>query len=89
MPGRRSCHSREDIGVQRIEVTGKLAVSEQEGGYCADSVTIDLEGIAEIVGRLFGIEAGSCGSITGASGELELGRVRLTIERLPAEGESA
>lgn len=66
-------------GWPEVSIDGELIVSESEGGFGPDEITVAGVDISQLIATLFGLELTSRGSL----GEYrKLGPVRLSIERL-------
>lgn len=63
----------------KITREGELVVNGSDEGFSPDSITIDDIPVSELISILFGITRNAKGSI----GSQNLGRVRLTLEKLP------
>lgn len=58
-------------------VEGVLIISESEGGFGPDLITIDGEELTVAIAAAFGLKLNSRGSV---GDDIVLGRVRITIE---------
>lgn len=65
-----------------IQAVGNLVAYEQEGGFAEDGFTIGNESLSRIVSRTFGVELNSRHSLVREGDSVDLGPVRLTLERI-------
>jgi hypothetical protein len=66
-------------GWPEVSIDGELIVSDSEGGFGPDEITVNGVTLSYMIATLFGLELTSRGSL----GEYKkLGHVRLSIERL-------
>jgi len=66
-------------GWPEVSIDGELIVSDSEGGFGPDEITVAGVNLSQLIATLFGLELTPRGSV----GEYKkLGTVRLSIERL-------
>ena len=66
-------------GWPEVSIDGELIVSDSEGGFGPDEITVAGVNLSQLIATLFGLELTPRGSL----GEYQkLGPVRLSIERL-------